>query len=160
MMPESEFKSLSEGEGMEELKQQFKRRKDKTRQQEHSDKLNEKKPKQTRPNRTSKKISTGIDISDECQPTSSKVRIEDLVTDEDEEIEPRMRKLWDRPVPPPEHRWVTDHRLPRELNELNAAMWEYNWQQFTPQGEEYRDPDTNEISQPTEFIARIRDEPL
>ena len=135
MMPESEFISLSEGRGMEELRQQSKRRK-------------EKKP-------------VGFDISGECEPTSSKVRVEDLVTDADEarKTPRRRRELRDRPVPPPDHRWIRDPRLPVELNEMNTSMWEYNWPHFVPIVDRYRQPDIEEISKPMEFIARMNKEP-
>jgi DNA-binding protein YbaB len=113
MMPESEFKSLLEGEGMEELEQQFKRRKEKLRQE-----------RQPTVAKITKK-SNRVDITGNCESTSSKVKVEDLITDEDEvkEVPRQQRKLWDRPVPPPDHQWVRDPRLPVELNEMNACRY-------------------------------------
>jgi len=129
LMTESEFISLSEEGEMEELKQQFKRKKEKLRQGN--------------------------------KPTIEKTKVEDLVTDEDEatKIPRRNRELRDRPVPPPDHRWVRDPRLPAELNEISASMWEYNWPHFAPAVDKYRQPDTNEVSKPTEFIAYMNDRP-
>jgi hypothetical protein len=48
----------------------------------------------------------------ECQPTSSKVKVEDLVTDDqDQETLPTRAKthsFWDRPVPKPQFDWSYD----------------------------------------------------
>ena len=78
----------------------------------------------------------------ECQPTSSKVRIEDLVTREQEDSqctvyrqsheEPyqpleapasndSVRSFWDRPIPKPQYEWPYDPRMPREWNEVIAS---------------------------------------
>jgi hypothetical protein len=151
MMTESEFISLSKGGEMEELKQQFKQRKAK--------KEPRKAPLERKQRLREEKRSNEFDITGECEPTSSKVKVEDLVTEEDEAIKipRRRRELWDRPVPPPDHQWMRDPRLPVELNEMNASMWEYNWPHFAPIVDEYRQPDTEEISEPTEFIAYIND---
>ena len=97
-----------------------------------------------------------MDITGECQPTSSKVKVEDLVTDKVESKE-QHKRLWDRPIPPPEPQWIRDPRLPTELNEMNAALWDYNWPQFKPAEEEYWQADTHEISPTMEFIAYARD---
>ena len=69
-------------------------------------------------------------------------------------------KLRDRPSPPPELRWSHDHRLPRELNELNTAMWDHSWQQFVHKETNYRIADRNEMSEPKEFVAVLRDVPM
>jgi hypothetical protein len=150
MMPESEYLSLSEGGEMEELKQQFKRRKNGKQDKEpRKGPLDNKNRPKTR--------SIGFDITGECEPTSSKIKVEDLAKNDGNATKGTTRELWDRPVPPPEHRWVGDPRLPNELNIMNAAMWDYNWAHFRPKGGEYRQPDTQEVSKPMEFVARMRD---
>ncbi|KAG6872454.1 hypothetical protein C0992_009609 [Termitomyces sp. T32_za158] len=60
----------------------------------------------------------------ECQPTSSRVKVEDLVTDEVKECRQSAasaaettdsaRSFWDRPVPPPDMQWAYDPRMPPE----------------------------------------------
>jgi len=72
---------------------------------------------------------------------------------------PTKRKLWDIPVPPPEHQWIRNPQLPPELNEIIAAQWEYNWPQFAPEKEDYRHPFAHEIFGPRESIARMHDRP-
>jgi hypothetical protein len=37
------------------------------------------------------------------------------------------------------------------------SIWEYNWSQFALIVDEYRQPDTNEVSEPMEFIAQMSD---
>jgi hypothetical protein len=163
MIPESEFISLSKGGEIDELKQ---RRTEKRQQERHSTaKKTKEEPRKVPLNQKHqqkrKMRSIGFDITGECEPTSSKVKVEDLIKEEKEAAgppEPR-RKLWDRPVPPPDLQWIRDPRLPAELNEMNAAIWDYNWSHFAPKGEEYRQPDTHEVSSPMEFIARMRDRP-
>ena len=104
----------------------------------------------------------GIDNSSECEPTSSKVKLEQLVTDEDEELvtegddSPRVndqsQELFDRPIPPPETYHAYDPRLPKELNELLGTMQVTKWQALDT--EKYRDPlpeeilETNHIPKP------------
>jgi hypothetical protein len=55
----------------------------------------------------------------ECQPTSSKVKVEDLISREDEqrlkeEMEEEVksnvstRSFWDRPIPKPQYEWPID----------------------------------------------------
>jgi hypothetical protein len=61
------------------------------------------------------------------------------------------------PIPVTDHQWIRDPRLPVELNEINTSMWEYNWPHFAPIVNEYQQPDTEEISEPTEFITHISD---
>ena len=125
MMTESEFLSLSEGGEMKERKHNKK-----------TFRNIKKEPKKVPQN---KRRSIGFDITGECEPSSSKIKVEDLVKDEKESTEtPKRRKeLWDRPVPPPDLRWTRDPRLPKELNEMNAAIWDYNWAHFAPRKEEY-----------------------
>ena len=108
----------------------------------------------------------GIDNSNECEPTSSKVKSEHLVTDKDEELvtegddSPRVnsqpRELFDRPIPPPETYHAYDPRLPRELNELLGTMRVTKWQ--TQDTEKYRDPLPEEISE-TSHIPKNKGNP-
>ncbi|PBK79001.1 hypothetical protein ARMGADRAFT_1041109, partial [Armillaria gallica] len=77
-----------------------------------------------------------------CQPTSSKVLVEDLVTtkededhfheyhtapDEDEDekhrIAPATRRLWDRPVMRENLDWPGDNRMPEEWNAMMSDIW-------------------------------------
>jgi hypothetical protein len=67
MMTESEFLSLSEGGGMEERKQQFKRKHDKK-----TSRNIKKEPKKVPQN---KGRSIGFDITGECEPSSSKIKV-------------------------------------------------------------------------------------
>ena len=74
-----------------------------------------------------------------CEPTSSKVKIEDLITaeqelaqaEEQERIEPQSdaslgrRSFWDRPIPKPQYEWPYDPRMPNEWNEVIASMQAY-----------------------------------
>ena len=158
MMPESEFLTLSERGKMEELKRQFSQKQTKPQKQNmkkpqkayHNNKADPKRARQSR----------GIDITGECEPTSSKVKVEDLITNKDEiEHEPLPQtRLWDRPVPPPDLQWTGDLRLPTELNDVTAAMWNYNWPQFVDKKESYQEPDPHEVSKPKVFIAKMHDE--
>ena len=78
-----------------------------------------------------------IDDSNECEPTSSKVKVEDLVTDREEQLLAEEsafeettradRTLFDRPIPPCETRHIYDPKLPRELNELLQSMQDNKW---------------------------------
>jgi len=74
----------------------------------------------------------GIDNSNKCEPTSSKVKVEDLVTNKKEQLLAKEyaleeatranRTLFNRPIPPCETHHIYDPRLPRELNELLQSM--------------------------------------
>ena len=103
----------------------------------------------------------GIDVA-ECQPTSSKVKVEDLVTDEEEQEMSRRahrgtsttgskRSFWDRPIPKPRFEWTHDPRMPDEWNLMVTAMHEHEEAVRTTKGEQYRDPYPDEISEPEEF---------
>ncbi|KAG6881015.1 hypothetical protein C0992_002077 [Termitomyces sp. T32_za158] len=85
----------------------------------------------------------------ECQPTSSRVKVEDLVADEVEECRrsaasavettDSARSFWDRPVPPPDMQWAYDPRMPPEWNEVVASMVAQRWAGLCrPTGEVYR----------------------
>lgn len=79
-----------------------------------------------------------------CQPTSSKVLVEDLVTtkededhfheyhmapDEDEDEKHRMapatRRFWDRPITWKNLDWPGDNRMPEEWNAMMSDIWSY-----------------------------------
>ncbi|KAG6881583.1 hypothetical protein C0992_000700, partial [Termitomyces sp. T32_za158] len=99
----------------------------------------------------------------ECQPTSSRVKVEDLVTDEVEEdrrsaasaaeTTNSARSFWDRPVPPPDMQWAYDPRMPSEWNEVVASMVAQRWAgSLRPTGESYRQPFAEEISGPSDIV--------
>ncbi|KAG6893580.1 hypothetical protein C0995_016655 [Termitomyces sp. Mi166 len=97
----------------------------------------------------------------ECQPTSSRVKVEDLVTDEEEqsaasalETTKSERSFWDRPVGPPDIQWAYDPRMPSEWNEVVASMMIKNWvASLQTVGEVYRQPTANEISKPSNIFV-------
>ncbi|KAG6875938.1 hypothetical protein C0992_001658 [Termitomyces sp. T32_za158] len=97
----------------------------------------------------------------ECQPTSSRVKVEDLVTDEVEErrqsaastakTNDSVRSFWDQPVPLPDMQWAYDPHMPPEWNEGVASMVAQRWAgSGRPTGEVYRQPFTDEISEPSD----------
>ncbi|KAG6893328.1 hypothetical protein C0993_001395, partial [Termitomyces sp. T159_Od127] len=99
----------------------------------------------------------------ECQPTSSRVRVEDLITDEVKECRQSAasaaemtnsaRPFWDRPVPPPDMQWAYDLRMPPEWNEVVASMVAQRWVGSSrPTGEGYRQPFAEEISEPLDIM--------
>ncbi len=73
-----------------------------------------------------------------CQPTSSKILVEDLITDEDDDKHEQEhhsataetvaggphpdRKFWDTPSTPAEMHWPDDQRMPVEWNMVNEDM--------------------------------------
>ncbi|KAG6867541.1 hypothetical protein C0995_004819, partial [Termitomyces sp. Mi166 len=97
----------------------------------------------------------------ECQLTSSRVKIEDLVTDEEEqstasavETTKSARSFWDQPVGPPDMQWAYDPRMPLEWNEVVASMVVKNWvASLQPTGEVYHQPTANEISEPLNIFV-------
>ncbi|RDB19216.1 hypothetical protein Hypma_013737 [Hypsizygus marmoreus] len=109
----------------------------------------------------------------ECQPTSSKVKVEDLVTDEQEEqmfkstqatvddtsSNVSKRSFWDRPVPKPQFEWHYDPRMPREWNEMVAAMRVQEGRASPSDIETYRDPFPDEVSEPAEVPYLAKDKP-
>ncbi|KAG6873024.1 hypothetical protein C0992_009166 [Termitomyces sp. T32_za158] len=78
----------------------------------------------------------------ECQPTSSRVKVEDLVADEVEECRrsaasaaettDSARSFWDQPVPPPDMQWAYDPHMPLEWNEVVASMVVQRWAGLSP----------------------------
>jgi hypothetical protein len=61
-----------------------------------------------------------------CQPTSSKIKVEDLVTDKQETGEltsqTKAQAVWDKPIPNPQFKWPYDPHMPTEWNEMILAM--------------------------------------
>ncbi|KAG6899364.1 hypothetical protein C0995_006166 [Termitomyces sp. Mi166 len=77
----------------------------------------------------------GVDLL-ECQPTSSRMKVEDLITDEVEEqqsavsmveMTDSIQSFWDQPVPPLDMQWAYDLCMPPEWNEVVASMVVHNW---------------------------------
>ncbi|KAG6883919.1 hypothetical protein C0995_011270, partial [Termitomyces sp. Mi166 len=97
----------------------------------------------------------------ECQPTSSRVKVEDLITDEEEqstasalETTKSERSLWDRPVGPPDIQWAYDLRMPSEWNEAVASMMIKNRvASLQTVGEVYCQPTADEISEPLNIFV-------
>ena len=105
----------------------------------------------------------------ECQPTSSTVKMEDLVTDEQEKHQDQQdnaqtnqstRSFWDRPIPRPQYDWPHDPRMPDEWNAVVTAMRACEGNRITPRGETYRQPDEDEISEPEEVMGRQPIDPM
>jgi hypothetical protein len=83
-----------------------------------------------------------------CEPTSSKVKVEDLITaeqelaqnenkqlDQNSSTDSGARRFWDRPVPKPQHDWPYDPRMPDEWNEVIASMHAHERSTFSCGGE-------------------------
>lgn len=102
-----------------------------------------------------------------CQPSSSKVKVEDMVTDEmddqhfrdhhddyEEEVRSDHRRFWDRPVPPPQMAWPGDARMPIEWNMLINDM---RGIETDPQGyrEKQNDTETEEGATSTIYEASV-----
>ncbi len=94
-------------------------------------------------NKVKAPTSTRHDIA-ECQPTSSKVLMEDLVTDADDDAHEhefhyhidssiphrdespngtQRTRFWDRPTSSSTFAWPGDHRMPTEWNMVVSEMW-------------------------------------
>jgi hypothetical protein len=93
----------------------------------------------------------------ECQPTSSKVRVEDMVTTEEEkkEVEDSIPELqrtrfWDRPIPDLTKHWYRDPRLPPEWNDMVATLIAERFPGEVPQSE-FRWPEDEEVSAAEEY---------
>jgi hypothetical protein len=90
-----------------------------------------------------------------CQPTSSKIKVEDLVTDEPEGEEQatnaRPRPFWDRPVPKPHFEWTYDPHMPPEWNEMVVSMRAYEGSHEQHPKETYRRATSEEVSEPQDF---------
>ena len=158
LMTEEEFLSLPKGEGETKTKPGSKTRKPET----------EKKPAPVTDTQAQEfEMYYGSQF---CEPTSSEIKIEDLVTDEDEkemisELErealkqwesdnpPQKRTFWDRPIPPPQFEWMPDPRMPKEWNEVVASMRTDEWARYKTHTSEssYRQANQEEISHTQEF---------
>ncbi|KAG6882379.1 hypothetical protein C0995_014838 [Termitomyces sp. Mi166 len=96
----------------------------------------------------------------ECQPTSSRVKVEDLVTDEEEqstasalEATRSEQSFWDQPVGLPNIQWAYDPRMLSEWNEAVASMMIKNRvASLQPVGEVYCQPTADEISEPSNIF--------
>lgn len=97
--------------------------------------------------------------SDYCEPTSSTVKVEDLVTDAPEPSRSPLftgpRRFWDRPTPPPEMDWHYDPRMPDEWNIMVNSMNAYKYgtyQESSPlEGEQYVQANPQDVSPAMEF---------
>ncbi|KAG6893271.1 hypothetical protein C0992_010660, partial [Termitomyces sp. T32_za158] len=103
----------------------------------------------------------------ECQPTSSRVKIEDLVMDKVEErrqsaasvaeTNDSVRSFWDQPVSPPDMQWAYDPRIPPEWNKVVASIVAQRWaESVQPTGEVYWQPFTDEILEPSDIMFNGR----
>ena len=94
-----------------------------------------------------------------CQPTSSKTKVEDLVTSKEEEEPLRkeqatyagFRSFRDRPIPKQQFEWPFDPRMPPEWNKVIAAMREYEGARSHQTQGPYRNATDDEISEPEDF---------
>ncbi|KAG6869756.1 hypothetical protein C0995_000691 [Termitomyces sp. Mi166 len=97
----------------------------------------------------------------ECQSTSSRVKVEDLITDEEEqstasalETTKSERSFWDQPVGPPNIQWAYDPRMLSEWNEAVASMMIKNQvASLQTIGEVYCQPMADEISEPSNIFV-------
>jgi hypothetical protein len=91
-----------------------------------------------------------------CQPTSSKIKVKDLITDEQEDKEQainiRLRTVWDRPILKPQFEWPHDPRMPTEWKEMISAMQAYEGTQPLRTKETYHQASDDEISEPEGFM--------
>ena len=94
-------------------------------------------------------------MTGECEPTSLKVRVKELVNDEEMELMDKddlppetikqPQQLFDCPIPPAETYHIYNPRLLKELNEILRAMRLTKWQ--SKDLETYRDPSPKEVSE-------------
>lgn len=106
-----------------------------------------------------------------CEPTSSKVKVEDMINDDDEneiikeimsvnlqtgqtQQKHTSRSFWERPIPHPSLEWVYDPRMPNEWNELMSnAMAMHSTRPYRDPEMQYRKASSNEISPTVDFDA-------
>lgn len=127
-------------------------------------------PQNARPavNMTHKSRKTQKDAGKEteyCEPTSSKIKVEDLVKDDKDKDEAPLlppkpitgtRSFWDRPTPPPELDWYYDPCMPDEWNELVYSMNAYRWRHYsTPTVNIFTKAHPEDVSEPMEFIRTM-----
>jgi hypothetical protein len=90
-----------------------------------------------------------------CQPTSSRVKVEDLVMEEQETDEQAThassRTFWDRPIPKPQFEWPHDPRMPAEWNEMITSMRAYEGTRPSRTRETYRLATDDEMLEPEDF---------
>jgi hypothetical protein len=105
-----------------------------------------------------------------CEPTSSKVKVEDLITAKQELAQitereqneqplhtgPGQQSFWDRLIPKPQYDWPYDPCMPDEWNEVIASIRTYEGKR-TPHIEGYyRQPKDNKVSPSNNFKYRTR----
>ena len=125
----------------------------------------EKIPSVERPHKESKVEYVKPDIL-ECQPTSSKVKMEDLVTNDQERLMNQQtvdeetastnqstRSFWDRPVPRLQYDWPYDPRMPDEWNAVIASMRAHEGTRCKPNGDSYHQPLSEEVLKPENFTS-------
>jgi hypothetical protein len=93
------------------------------------------------------------------EPTSSKMKVEDLVTvkqkltqtskrgwsEQHSHVTPNKRYIWDRPIPKPQYVWPYDPHMPTEWNEAIASMQTYEGHGPPRTKGHYRQPEGEEI---------------
>jgi hypothetical protein len=98
-----------------------------------------------------------------CQPTSSKIKVEDLVIDEPEGKEQATnaspRPFWDRPVPKPHFEWTYNPRMPPEWNEMVTSMCVYEGSCEWHSKETYRQATSDEVLEPQDLMNQWQHHP-
>jgi hypothetical protein len=70
-------------------------------------------------------------------------------------------RIWDTPYYT-RPLWAADERLPPEINEINETIWKNKYRYHDPQNirtDEYRYPDTQEVSAPRDFMFQMKSRP-
>jgi hypothetical protein len=106
-------------------------------------------------NREKQKTTHEEQIMLHCQPTSSKIKVKNLVTDEQETREQashiNSRAVWDRPILKPQFEWPHDPRMPTKWNEMISAMQAYKRTRTVQTEETYHRAVHDEILEPKSF---------
>jgi hypothetical protein len=177
MLSEEEFQTLPKGGNRDQKSK--KERTNSTNENIHTKHRDHKSRKDTKnstdetshrkPHRLKKETHGKTMEENYCQPTSSEIKVEDLITDDEEQKQNeeldknpiddnndlmRKKSFWDRPTPPPQFEWVPDPRMPSEWNAVIADMRTSDWTRFRPEGEFYRSPKDEEISESVEFTGK------
>lgn len=102
--------------------------------------------------------------NDFCEPTSSTVKVEDLVTDSPESpaqlsIFTGPQRFWDKPTPPPDLDWHYDPRMPEEWNIMVNSVNTYRYGTYkNPSSsaplEQYTSARPEDISKAAEFTRK------
>ena len=97
-----------------------------------------------------------MDITGECEPTSLKVKVEELINDEEVELtnDDLLLESINQPIPLAKTYHVYNPRLSKELNEILGAMQLTKWQ--LKDIENYRAPSPKEISEPAQILRPRR----